>query len=169
MKHGRGKIKWKKVRSYTVTPDVIIQAQTQQDIRALEIIFKSFEGLIFKLCGKIHQQYPAIEMEDLVQTAKERVLICLGSYKPYENKFTFPNYIKTAVYFSLRRFAKKQLGIREKVTTTNVKKCDLRTHDGRRLKYYRDCEEELNKPQCISLDNACSTEKDPIDINPSVC
>ena len=87
----------------------MIYAARHNDRVIKQMILNIFDNLILRYAYMFSRKFPEIRLEDIKQTAYERAIICIQKFKPLPNTFSFPAYLKVALYFGLRRFCCKNL------------------------------------------------------------
>ena len=88
---------------YPVNNATISSAQ-QGNAGAIQTIYDSFAPVVERYAHMFRAKFREVDIDDLRQSARERMLICITKYNPEKNHFSFPGYLQTSIYFALRRY-----------------------------------------------------------------
>ena len=114
-------------KKYTIDTPLLYYASQHLDETVTLTILKSFEGLIMRYAYMFSRKFPEIDLEDYKQCALAKTLVCIKKYAPKNGAFSFPNYLKTALYFGLRRYTVKNISTisyNEKTIEQKLKRVD---------------------------------------------
>ena len=114
-------------KKYAIDSNLLYYASQHTDEIVTLAILKSFDGLIMRYAYMFSRKFPEIALDDYKQCALVKTLVCIKKYAPKNGAFSFPNYLKTALYFGLRRYSVKNISTisyNEKTIEKKLKRVD---------------------------------------------